>query len=79
MQNFFLFQTVDNRDIQEVNLQWLRQNIGIVSQEPALFNATVKENIAYGDNSREVDMNEIKQVASQANVHNFITSLPQVR
>ena len=35
-------------------------------------------NISYGDNSRQVSMNEIVEASKQANIHNFITSLPQV-
>ena len=52
--------------------------MGIVSQEPILFDATIRENIAYGDNSREVPMNEIIEAARNANIHSFIDSLPEV-
>ena len=47
-----------------------------VSQEPTLFNRTIAENIAYGDNSRNVSMEEIVDVAKKANIHTFIQSLP---
>lgn len=50
--------------------------MGIVSQEPVLFEKTLAENIAYGDNSREVSMTEITDAAKMANIHTFITSLP---
>jgi ATP-binding cassette subfamily B (MDR/TAP) protein 1 len=53
--------------------------MGIVSQEPVLFDRTIAENIAYGDNSREVPMEEIIEAAKKANIHSFISSLPLVR
>jgi len=57
----------------------LRSQLGIVSQEPVLFDRTIADNIAYGDTSRDVEMQEIIEAAKNANIHNFITSLPQVR
>ena len=59
------------------NIQWLRQQIGLVSQEPALFDMTIAENIQYGANFREVTDEEIQQAAKSANIHDFIMSLPQ--
>ena len=38
----------------------------------------IAENIAYGDNTREVKLDEVIQAAKQANIHDFITSLPMV-
>ena len=61
-----------------LNLAWLRSQMGIVSQEPILFDAPVSENIAYGDNSRDVPIHEIIDAAKQANIHDFISSLPLV-
>ncbi|RUS90224.1 hypothetical protein EGW08_002005, partial [Elysia chlorotica] len=66
----------DEFNIKDLNLQWLRSQIGLVSQEPILFDTSIAENIAYGDNSREVLMEEIIQAAKAANVHSFITALP---
>ncbi|KAK0066802.1 ATP-dependent translocase ABCB1 isoform X7 [Biomphalaria pfeifferi] len=65
-----------NTDVRQINLQWLRSQIGIVSQEPVLFDRSIAENIAYGDNSRVVTMQEIIQAARGANIHDFISSLP---
>ncbi|XP_072949352.1 ATP-dependent translocase ABCB1-like [Epargyreus clarus] len=54
----------------------VRQTIGFVQQEPILFDRTIGENIAYGDNSRVPTMDEIVDVAKQANIHKFILTLP---
>nr|XP_010982971.1 ATP-binding cassette sub-family B member 5 [Camelus dromedarius] len=67
----------DGVDAKELNVQWLRSQIAIVSQEPVLFNCSIAENIAYGDNSRVVSLDEIKEVASAANIHSFIEGLPE--
>ncbi|CAF1225140.1 unnamed protein product [Didymodactylos carnosus] len=52
--------------------------IGLVSQEPTLFDMTVHENIAYGDHSRQIPMIEIIEAAKKVNIHDFIQLLPQV-
>jgi len=67
---------VDGVDIKELNLQWLRENIGIVSQEPVLFGTTIKENIRYGN--LNVTEEGIIRAAKEANAHNFIMDLPDV-
>lgn len=68
--------TLGGMNIREMNVQHLRAQIGIVSQEPVLFDQSLAENIAYGDNSRVVPMEEIIAAARGANIHEFITSLP---
>jgi ABC-type multidrug transport system fused ATPase/permease subunit len=68
---------IDGHPSTELHLQWLRRQIGIVSQEPVLFDCSIRDNIAYGDNFREVTMQEIVEAARKANIHNFIESLPQ--
>ncbi|KAM4028831.1 ATP-binding cassette sub-family B member 5-like isoform 1-T1 [Anomaloglossus baeobatrachus] len=67
----------DKQAAKGLNVQWLRNQIGIVSQEPVLFDRSIAENIAYGDNSREVPMGEIEQAAKAANIHSFIEELPE--
>ncbi|KFO29583.1 Multidrug resistance protein 1 [Fukomys damarensis] len=67
---------VDGKEIQQLNVQWLRAQLGIVSQEPILFDCSIGENIAYGDNSRTVSQEEIVKAAKEANIHQFIESLP---
>ena len=71
--------TVDGNHLTIVNIKWLRSQIGIVSQEPVLFDTTIANNIRYGANFREVSDEEIIEAAKSANIHNLIESLPQVR
>ena len=73
-----IFQMLDGKNIAELNIGWLRSQMGIVSQEPILFDCSIRDNIAYGDNSRKVPMDEIIQAARSANIHSFIESLPKV-
>ena len=70
-----MFNGVDLRDL---NTPWLRSQIGIVFQEPVLFDGTIAENILYGANFNEVAVEEIIKAATAANIHNFIMSLPWV-
>ncbi|KAK6625886.1 hypothetical protein RUM43_006185 [Polyplax serrata] len=67
---------IDNEDISSLKISTLRRQFGIVSQEPVLFDRTIAENIAYGDNSREVTEAEVISAAKSANIHDFIVSLP---
>lgn len=69
---------VDQQDVRNMPLTNLRQNLSLVSQEPNLFNRTIKENIAYGNNDKEVTDDEIQKAAMNANIHTFISSLPLV-
>ncbi|KAK1131154.1 hypothetical protein K0M31_017447 [Melipona bicolor] len=68
--------TMDRRDISSVSLRNLRSQLGVVGQEPVLFDRTIAENIAYGDNFREVSMEEIIEAAKKSNIHSFVSSLP---
>ncbi|XP_022602203.1 bile salt export pump-like [Seriola dumerili] len=68
---------IDGHDSTRVNVPFLRSKIGIVSQEPVLFDCSIAENIKYGDNSREISMNEVIAAAKQAQLHNFVMSLPE--
>ncbi|XP_069585559.1 ATP-dependent translocase ABCB1 [Ranitomeya imitator] len=68
--------SVDGSDVRAVNIQWLRAQMGIVSQEPMLFDCSIADNIAYGDNSRVVPFEEVEKAAKEANIQSFIESLP---
>ncbi|KAF3819093.1 hypothetical protein GH733_013243 [Mirounga leonina] len=72
----FGFQLLDGQEAKKLNIQWLRAHLGIVSQEPVLFDCSIAENIAYGDNSRAVSQDEIVNAAKAANIHPFIETLP---
>ena len=69
---------MDGHNVKDLNIRWLRRQIGIVSQEPVLFDMTIRENIAYGDTTRDVSDKEIEQAARSSNIHHFIQSLPKV-
>ncbi|KAJ1694280.1 hypothetical protein LUZ63_010978 [Rhynchospora breviuscula] len=65
----------DGVELQSLQVRWLRQQIGLVAQEPVLFNETIRANIAYGKQG-DVTEEEIVAVAKAANAHQFISSLP---
>uniref|UniRef100_A0A8B9KP33 ATP-binding cassette, sub-family B (MDR/TAP), member 5 n=1 Tax=Astyanax mexicanus TaxID=7994 RepID=A0A8B9KP33_ASTMX len=67
----------DGMDTRMLNLAWLRSQLGLVSQEPILFDCTITENIQYGDNSRVVSQEEVEEAAKNANIHEFILNLPE--
>ncbi|XWS12436.1 hypothetical protein CRYUN_Cryun37aG0088600 [Craigia yunnanensis] len=67
---------LDGMDIRKIRLSWLRQQMGLVSQEPILFNETIRANIAYGKQGNATE-EEIMAATKAANAHNFISSLPQ--
>ena len=56
---------IDGKEIREYNVRALRKQIGIVMQEPLLFNMTIKENILYGN--EDADDMKVRQVAEMAN------------
>ena len=74
-----MFQLIDGHSTSGLHIQWLRRQMGIVSQEPILFDCSIADNIAYGDNFRKVEMDEIIAAARQANIHTFIEGLPEVK
>ncbi|KAF5479191.1 hypothetical protein F2P56_000037 [Juglans regia] len=65
---------LDNVDIKTLQLKWLRDQIGLVNQEPALFATTILENILYG--KPDATMAEVEAAASAANAHSFVAMLP---
>lgn len=70
---------LDNVDIKELNLKWLRNHIAAVSQEPVLFSGTIRENILYGLRS-DVDVNVANEMFERAvqesYVDDFVKTLP---
>eukprot|EP01132_Coremiostelium_polycephalum_P006617 gene6617-8188_t len=66
---------LDGIDIKQMNVKYLRQNIGLVSQEPVLFAMSIVENIRYGNDN--ASMEQIIEACRTANCHDFISSLPE--
>jgi len=63
---------IDGVDIRTLNLAWLRAQIGMVGQEPVLFEGTVAENIARGKEGATQE--DVVEAAKSANAHDFITT-----
>jgi ABC-type multidrug transport system fused ATPase/permease subunit len=68
---------IDDNQVNQYNLRWLRQQIGVVSQESVLFSTSIRENILLGQETATEE--EIYQAAKMANAHDFIMTLPEVR
>lgn len=66
---------MDDTDIRNLDLVWLRNNIGTVGQEPVLFGMTIEENIQFGNLNATKE--EIIAAAKKSNAHDFIVRLPQ--
>ncbi|XVF25260.1 hypothetical protein REPUB_Repub13aG0198100 [Reevesia pubescens] len=64
-----------DRDLREINLKWLRKQIALVGQEPALFAGSIRENIAFGNPN--ASWGEIEEAAKEAYIHKFISGLPE--
>ncbi len=66
--------TIDGKDVRDLTLESLRNQIGLVQQDVYLFCGSIKENIAYGKPG--ASMEEIEEAARKANIHDFIMELP---
>ena len=66
--------TIDGRDLRDCSLDWLRDQVGLLLQDPILFSGTIAENIAYGSDATE---EEIVAAARAAGAHEFVERLPQ--
>ena len=66
---------IDGHDIRDVKLRSLREQIGIVPQETALFSGSVRNNILYG--KLDATQDEVEAAARAANAHDFISELPR--
>ena len=67
--------TIDGQDLREVTLESLREAIGLVPQDSALFHRTIRENIRYG--KADATDAEVEEAARKAQAHDFIVALPQ--
>ncbi|CAF4618832.1 unnamed protein product [Rotaria socialis] len=68
--------TINGKSIRDYNVKKLRQSIGVVNQEPILFDTTIYENILYGN--KKATRSQIEEAAREANAHNFIMQLTEV-
>lgn len=66
--------TIDGHDVRAINLESLREQIGVVLQESVLFHATILENLRYGRLNASDE--EVKEAAKAANIHHAIEALP---
>jgi len=76
---------LDQTDIKDLNVKWLRSQIGLVSQEPVLFSMSIRDNVEMGfigtpleKASDEEKMAAVKEACIKANADGFVTSLPRV-
>ena len=67
--------TIDGVDVRDVDLTSLRRAIGVISQDPFLFSATVRENITFG--APGLDEAEVERIARLAQAHEFVEQLPE--
>jgi len=67
--------TLDGADVRDVKLNSLRNAIGVISQDPFLFSATVRENIMFG--APDLDDAEVERIARLAQAHEFVDQLPE--
>jgi ABC-type multidrug transport system fused ATPase/permease subunit len=67
--------SIDGQNIKDYNLHWLREQIGLVGQEPVLFNMSIRQNILMGAKDAITEERFI-EVCKMANCHNFVSSLP---
>jgi ATP-binding cassette subfamily B protein len=68
---------LDGRELEELNISWLRSQMSVVTQEAGLFDYSIEENVRMG--RPDATYAEIVNACKAANAHGFVTQLPQVR
>ncbi|ELP88602.1 bile salt export pump, putative [Entamoeba invadens IP1] len=69
---------LDDRNLKEYNIKWLREQIGIVMQEPSLFGFSIRDNITLGaKEDQSISDEEVVEAAKTANCHEFISAMPE--
>lgn len=66
---------IDGCNIKDLDLRFLRRNIGVVSQEPSFFTGTINDNLKIGNTNANDEM--LQKAAKTANIHSFISELPE--
>ena len=70
--------TIDGEDIRRLDPAHVRKFVGTVSQEPALFSSSIRDNILYGaEDPASVSQEELEHAAKEANAHGFISRFPE--
>lgn len=69
--------TYNDTDIDNIDLRSYRKTISLVAQEPSLFDGTIRENLLLGVDPESVTDEELEQVCRDAEIHNYISSLPE--
>uniref|UniRef100_A0A0K0FGB8 ABC transporter PGP-2 (inferred by orthology to a C. elegans protein) n=1 Tax=Strongyloides venezuelensis TaxID=75913 RepID=A0A0K0FGB8_STRVS len=81
LERFYFFRRgtikIDGYNIEDINIQCLRNQVCIVSQEPTLFNCTIEENILFGLEDKNIPHEKVVEAAKIANIHDFIKNLPE--
>lgn len=67
--------TLGGVDVREMDLAWLRSNIGVVTQETYLFNGTIRENLLYA--KEDATQEELEEACRIANIHDYISRQPE--
>ncbi|CAF3625331.1 unnamed protein product [Rotaria sp. Silwood1] len=68
---------MNSKDIRQMNIKELRAKMALVSQEAILFDVSIRDNIKYGDLTRNISDEEMILAAQRANIHDFIVRLPK--
>jgi ATP-binding cassette, subfamily B (MDR/TAP), member 1 len=71
--------SVDGTDISTLNVNEYRKHLALVSQEPTLYQGTIRENVLLGVEQDDMPEEEIVRVCKEANIYDFILSLPSVQ
>eukprot|EP00961_Rhodomonas_salina_P200636 2706657-Rhodomonas_salina.2 len=68
---------IDNIQIQDLDIRWLRRHVALVQQEPLLFGMSIWDNVCYGRHDNPPSEEEVVHVCQQANAHEFISTFPE--
>jgi ATP-binding cassette subfamily B (MDR/TAP) protein 1 len=68
---------LDSQDIKQLDVSWLRSQLGVVSQEPVLFNMSIRQNLLLGiPEGTSVTELDLERACIEANCHSFVSKLP---
>jgi ATP-binding cassette subfamily B (MDR/TAP) protein 1 len=68
---------LDGQDIKQLDVSWLRSQLGVVSQEPVLFNMSIRQNLLLGvPEGTSVTESDLERACIEANCHSFVSKLP---